>query len=186
MGWWRIAGTALLLAGGLAGCMPVQEPDFPEAPTGRLAPVKRDLRPPGDSLYLVLDLGKRRLYVRKEERGRPRQLASYSVAIGRTGYETPTGEFAVREKIIDPDFVVFDWTNPKKVIQRVPPGPDNPLGLRWIGFTSAYGWGIGFHGTPNPELLGQAVSHGCVRMRNSDVLSLYELVRVGTPVIVRQ
>lgn len=177
--------AALLLAAGTAGCMPVREDEFPEAPVGRPLAAPRDLRPPGDTLYLVLDLGRRRLYVRDKKSGRARQLASYPVAIGREGWETPTGEFAVREKIVDPDFVVFDWNNPRKVTRRIPPGPENPLGLRWIGFASAYGWGIGFHGTPNPELLGQAVSHGCVRMRNSDVLTLFDLVSVGTPVLVR-
>ena len=70
------------------------------------------------------------------------------------------------------------------MIGRIGPGPDNPLGDRWIGFTTAYGWTIGFHGTPQPELLGQAVSHGCVRMRNRDVVDLYRRVDIGTPVIV--
>jgi lipoprotein-anchoring transpeptidase ErfK/SrfK len=140
-----------------------------------------------DPVYLVLKLRERRLYVmRPDDDDRPsRRIASFPVAIGREEYATPTGRFEVREKIVDPDFLQFDWDNPSRVIRRVGPGPDNPLGLRWIGFTSAHGWGIGFHGTPQPELLGQAVSHGCVRMRNSDVVELYGRVSVGTPVIVQ-
>jgi L,D-transpeptidase ErfK/SrfK len=123
--------------------------------------------------------------MRPDDDDRPsRRIASFPVAIGREEYATPTGRFEVREKIVDPDFLQFDWDNPSRVIRRVGPGPDNPLGLRWIGFTSAHGWGIGFHGTPQPELLGQAVSHGCVRMRNRDVVDLYGRVEVGTPVIV--
>ena len=43
---------------------------------------------------------------------------------------------------------------------------------------------MGIHGTPNPELLGRAVSHGCVRMRNADVIRIYDRVKLGTPVIV--
>ena len=140
----------------------------------------------GESVYLVVKLGERRLYVMDGEDGRaPRHVESFPVAIGRREYATPTGRFEVTEMIVDPDFVQFDWEDPSRVTGRLAPGPDNPLGLRWIGFTSAHGWGIGFHGTPQPELLGKAVSHGCVRMRNSDVVKLYGRVRVGTTVIVQ-
>ena len=113
-----------------------------------------------------------------------RRVDSFPVAVGRQGYETPAGRFTVTHKVEDPDWVQFDWSDPSHVIRRVGPGPDNPLGVRWIGFTSAYGWEIGFHGTPNPELLGQAVSHGCVRMRNRDVATVYDLVDVGTAIVV--
>jgi lipoprotein-anchoring transpeptidase ErfK/SrfK len=137
-------------------------------------------------IYLLLRLGERRLHLMegddRDETGQ--RLASFPVAIGRPEYATPTGRFKVVEKIEDPDFVQFDWNDPSRVVGRVTPGPDNPLGVRWIGFTAAYGWTIGFHGTPQPELLGQAVSHGCVRMRNSDVVQLYRRVEIGTPVIV--
>jgi lipoprotein-anchoring transpeptidase ErfK/SrfK len=180
------AATALLLAC-LTGCaaMRVPDDDFPEHSGGRLARTSapRDDRPPGDTTYILLDLDHRRLYLRRD--GEVAPLESFPVAIGQKGWETPTGRFAVTEKIVDPDFLVFDWTDPSKVTGRMPPGPANPLGVRWIGFASAHGWGIGFHGTPNPELLGQAVSHGCVRLRNSDVLKLYDQVYVGTPVLVQ-
>ncbi len=62
--------------------------------------------------------------------------------------------------------------------------PANPLGERWIGFIRGDGWTIGIHGTPQPELLGRAVSKGCIRMRNDDVIRLYDRVRIGTPVVV--
>jgi lipoprotein-anchoring transpeptidase ErfK/SrfK len=65
-----------------------------------------------------------------------------------------------------------------------PPGPNNPLGVRWIGFWTDGKNTIGFHGTPNERVMGQAVSHGCVRMRNPDVVALFELVKVGTTVVV--
>jgi len=111
-------------------------------------------------------------------------IESFPVAIGRRGYETPTGLFEVTDKVEDPHYVQFDWDDPSRVIRTIPPGPDNPLGRRWIEFASGHGWQIGFHGTPHPELLGQAVSHGCVRMRNDDVVKVYDRVRVGTVVIV--
>jgi lipoprotein-anchoring transpeptidase ErfK/SrfK len=140
-----------------------------------------------DTVNVVLRLGQRRLYVVPSEHADDtrRSIVSFPVAIGRPEYATPTGRFEVEEKVEDPEFVQFDWDDPGRELGRIEPGPRNPLGVRWIGFTWAHGWRIGFHGTPQPELLGKAVSHGCVRMRNADVMDLYGRVQVGTPVIVR-
>lgn len=133
--------------------------------------------------YLLLKLGERRLYLVEDASGEGR---SFPVAIGRTGYETPIGRFRVEYKLKHPEFVQPDWDEPSTIVARIPPGdPRNPLGARWIGFATAYGWDIGFHGTPRPELLGRAVSHGCVRMSNPDVIEVYERVVVGTTVIVQ-
>lgn len=90
----------------------------------------------------------------------------------------------MNELVENPDFLRFEWTDPSPIHGRIPPEPQNPLGLRWVGFASAHGWTIGFRGTPKPGLLGQTVSHGCVRMRNSDVVRVYDLVEIGTRVIV--
>lgn len=136
--------------------------------------------------YLLLRLQERRLYMVTYDLadGAPSEIDSFPVAIGRKKYETPTGTFGVTDKVADPHYIQFDWNDPSRVIRTIPPGPDNPLGRRWIEFASGPGWQIGFHGTPHPELLGQAVSHGCVRMRNEDVVKVYDRVRVGTVVIV--
>ena len=100
-------------------------------------------------------------------------------------WETPTGNFQVEEMVEHPDFLkVDDSVVPIRVIKRIPPGPTNPLGERWIQFAHGEGRTMGFHGTPDPELLGRAVSHGCVRMRNEDVVRVYERVHLGTPVTV--
>ena len=146
-------------------------------------PIAEDPQP----VNVVLRLGQRRLYVVPSEHDDDtrRSIVSFPVAVGRTEYATPTGRFAVQEKLEHPQFVRFDWEDPGRELGRIEPGPENPLGMRWIGFTWAYGWRIGFHGTPNPELLGKAVSHGCVRMRNADVVDLYRRVEIGTPVIVK-
>ena len=53
-----------------------------------------------------------------------------------------------------------------------------------IGFAHEHGWAIGFHGTTKTQFLGQAVSHGCVRMRNEDIVKVFDQVKLGTPVIV--
>lgn len=105
-------------------------------------------------------------------------VANYDVAVGREGWNTPTGEFSVFQKQIDPY-----WEHPFTGAV-VPPGPDNPLGSRWIGFWSDGQNSIGFHGTPDESVIGDAVSHGCVRMRNEDVVALYEKVSMNTTVRV--
>lgn len=106
-------------------------------------------------------------------------VTSYPVAIGRRGWETPQGEFKVIQMQEYPA-----WQHPFNG-NVVPPGPNNPLGARWIGFWTDGNNYIGFHGTPEEELIGRAVSHGCVRMKNKDVKELYKLVSLGTPVTVK-
>lgn len=133
--------------------------------------------------YLLLSLSQRRVYLVDEAAGG--RGGGYPVAIGRKKYPTPTGRFQINEMVKDPDFVRFDFENPKaKDKGRIPPGPNNPLGLRWIGFAHEHGWAIGFHGTNKTDVLGQAVSHGCVRMRNSDIVEVFDRVKLGATVVV--
>ncbi|NEQ45795.1 MAG: L,D-transpeptidase [Leptolyngbya sp. SIOISBB] len=131
---------------------------------------------PSDSIsLLVLNLSERRLYGYQGDR----LVATYTVAVGRAEWETPTGEFTVTRLQAHPT-----WQHPFTG-ELVPPGPDNPLGARWIGFWTDGTNAIGFHGTPHEHLIGQAVSHGCVRMRDADIVELFERVRVGTRVVVQ-
>lgn len=125
--------------------------------------------------HLVIRLGERRVYAHQGDT----VLHSYPIAVGRQGWETPTGEFAIFQMLENPA-----WEHPWNGTV-IPPGPDNPLGDRWIGFWSDGTNVIGFHGTPAEELVGQAVSHGCIRMKNNDVRALFEQVTVGTPVRVQ-
>ncbi len=127
------------------------------------------------TINLVIKLSDRRVYLY-----RGNQLAtSYPIAIGKAGWETPVGSYKVMEMQRDPTWQ-HPWTG-----KLVPPGAKNPLGARWIGFWTDGKNFIGFHGTPQEKLVGQAVSHGCVRMRNQDILALYAQVDVGTPVTVK-
>ncbi len=136
-----------------------------------------------DEPFLLLRLNERRLYLMDHGAKQPPQ--GYPVAIGRPKYPTPTGHFQVNEMVRNPDFLAFDFEHPEGHDRgHVPPGPNNPLGLRWIGFASAHGWQVGFHGTAKTSVLGQAVSHGCVRMSNADVVEVFNHVKVGTVVVV--
>ncbi|BDA75614.1 ErfK/YbiS/YcfS/YnhG family protein [Calothrix sp. PCC 7716] len=106
-------------------------------------------------------------------------IKSYPIAVGRPNWETPTGNFQVLQLLQKPK-----WINPMTG-KSIPGGtPGNPLGKYWIGFwTDGRNW-VGFHGTPNPETVGTAASHGCLRMYNKDIEELFKVVSLGTPVTV--
>jgi len=131
---------------------------------------------PTEETWLKIKLTERRVYVYRNDQVK----TSFQIAIGKAGWETPTGRFKVIQMIQNPA-----WQHPWNG-KIFPPGADNPLGLRWIGFWTDGKNVIGFHGTPNERVMGQAVSHGCVRMRNRDVVALFELVQVGTTVVVER
>jgi L,D-transpeptidase ErfK/SrfK len=95
----------------------------------------------------------------------------YPVAVGSPDTPSPIGSFTIITRIKNPT-----WYGPRKVVA---PGPQNPLGPRWIGLSQK---GYGVHGTSAPKSIGKAASHGCIRMRNRDVEELFELVQTGDPV----
>lgn len=126
------------------------------------------------AVELTLSLSKRSLEVRS-----PSSIpVVYEVAVGHDDWQTPTGKFSILSKLENPA-----WQHPLTQ-EEIPPGPGNPLGTHWLGFWTDGQAQIGFHGTDQEDLIGQAVSHGCVRMRNQDIQALYSQVVVGTPVIV--
>lgn len=107
----------------------------------------------------------------------------YTVAVGAAGYDTPAGMHRVQSKQVNPTWYVPNrpWAG-SLAGQTIPPGDSrNPLKARFI----ALGGGVGFHGTADLASIGQAASHGCIRMRIPDVISLYNRVSVGTPVLIR-
>lgn len=148
----------------------IRAPELPRAETPQQIskPVQSDAR-------LVVDLSDRLVRVYRQET----LQASYPVAVGQAGWETPTGKFQILEMQTNPV-----WQHPITE-ELITTGPDNPLGARWIGFWSDGHNQIGFHGTNQEELIGQAVSHGCLRMRNSDITAMFAQVHRGTPVIVQ-
>jgi lipoprotein-anchoring transpeptidase ErfK/SrfK len=97
----------------------------------------------------------------------------YSVATG-VGNNTPVGEFHIASRFRNP--VWF-----KKGVAIGPDDPQNALGPRWLGFDRPQ---YGIHGTIYPESIGKQASHGCVRMLNSDVIELYDIIPVGTGVVI--
>jgi lipoprotein-anchoring transpeptidase ErfK/SrfK len=135
----------------------------------------KPVTPAQPQTHLVVDLSDRTVSVYRKQK----LQVSYPVAIGQAGWETPTGTFQIMQMQTNPA-----WQHPI-TDQLITSGPDNPLGVRWIGFWSDGYNQIGFHGTNQEELIGQAVSHGCVRLRNQDIAALYQQVAEGTPVVVQ-
>ena len=152
------------------------EPD-PQTAATTIQPLesKSETKEKTDS-RIVVNLGERRVQLYQGSQ----LLDSYAIAVAKPGWETPTGTFQVLDMEQNPT-----WVHPITGI-TVPPGSDNPLGVAWIGFLSNEEGEIGFHGTNQEELIGEAVSHGCLRMRNEDVKALYAHIGKGTPVIVEQ
>ncbi|HEY9643299.1 MAG TPA: L,D-transpeptidase [Coleofasciculaceae cyanobacterium] len=124
--------------------------------------------------HLVIRLSDRRVYVYNRDQVK----TSFPVAIGRAGWETPTGSYHILQMLRNPA-----WQHPFTG-EVIPPGADNPLGSRWIGFWTDGTNFIGFHGTPNAESVGRPASHGCIRMYDRDVTELFNMVKVGTRVDV--
>jgi lipoprotein-anchoring transpeptidase ErfK/SrfK len=106
----------------------------------------------------------------------------YPIAIGQQGFDTPAGLYDVQSKQVNPTWYVPDseWAG-ELAGTTVPPGPDNPLKARWMGFNGA----AGIHGTAETASLGTAASRGCIRMDIPDVIELYDRVDVGTPVYIQ-
>jgi lipoprotein-anchoring transpeptidase ErfK/SrfK len=110
-----------------------------------------------------------------------KKVRAFKVATGQNIYPTPLGRFQI----------IVKWKNPwwypptqdawAKGLKPVPPGPNNPLGTRWMGLDSP---GVGIHGTDEPTSIGYSLSHGCVRMLVPQAEWLFDHVNVGTPVYI--
>lgn len=175
---------------GAAALWAVLLPGFTGQPAAADSPASEPVVFPTPERHLVLDRRLRRLSVIEDGRERRR----FPVGVGRPGWETPVGRFEVIELAVDPT-----WEHPATG-RRIPPGPGNPLGSRWIGFhrdcRGRAGFNgkehlvvkgcvsSGFHGTPQRDSVGRAVSHGCVRLLDEHVRELFDLVELGTPVTV--
>ena len=106
---------------------------------------------------------------------------TYPIAVGQAAFPTPTGEYEINDKQVDPTWYPPDspWA---AELSSIPAGPGNPLGTRWIGTTAP---AIGLHGTYADYSVGTAASHGCMRMHIPDVEELYEQVTIGMKISIR-
>ena len=143
--------------------------------------------------YIVVDTARNHLYIKRRDHVMLDALASTGSgtildkpgdAKGQWIFDTPRGEFMVQTKLVNPVWVKPDWafveeglTIPKTTADRMEPGV---LGEYALGF----GKGYFIHGTLYPRLLGKNVTHGCIRLNDDDLKSVYRLARVGTPIMI--
>ena len=160
---------------------------IPGAGAQVLVPGRRIL-PPGPHEGVVVNLPEHRLYYYPRPKRHEKQVViTYPVSVGKMDWRTPLGATQVVSKQTLPS-----WHPPPSVLLEhpergdplpkvVPPGPDNPLG--------EYAMRLGIHpgdylihGTNNPQAVGMAVTHGCIRMYPEDIEALFKIVPVGTKV----
>jgi len=115
-----------------------------------------------------------------------KMIAAYPVTIGSAKTQSPIGEWKVRGLAKMPNFrydkQMLNQGERSKDFHLLPPGPNNPVGVMWIALNKK---GIGLHGTAEPDTIGRAASHGCVRLANWDIVRLAGLVKGGVPVSIR-
>ncbi len=166
-----------LLSGGMtAVAAPIDETVLPAETVLPIETVTipRDITADAEAVRVVLRLGDRQVFLYQGEKA----IASYPVAVGAAATPTPQGQFEVSKLVIEPVWQ-SPWTG-----EMHAPGPNSALGLRWIGFHTNELGAFGFHGTPTLDSIGKAVSNGCVRMHNEDIVALFSQVTIGTPVVI--
>ena len=145
------------------------KPLVPNPTTGALARRYRS--------YIAVSRSERRLRLFEHLK----LVKTYVIAVGRIGLETPAGLYRTDDKQVDPSWHVPHSAWAGALAGRViPPGPDDPLKARWMGFYD----GAGIHGTDDLSSLGTAASHGCIRMSIPDVIELYGIVPLHTPLFI--
>lgn len=110
-----------------------------------------------ENISIYINTDKRRLTLNYKNK-----TTTYPVAVGKKSTPTPIGTWKIIQKTVN---------------------PGGPFGVRWMRLSVPWG-GYGIHGTNNPSSIGKAVSHGCVRLYNKDVIEVYNLVPLGTPVYI--
>ena len=115
-------------------------------------------------------------------------VAHFPCSIARRVEKRPAGELHVASIAPNPNYTFDPTVFPESPEANhmgqklvLPPGPNNPVGLAWVGLDRP---GYGIHGTPLPEQVGRTESHGCFRLANWNADHLLQIVRIGTPVYV--
>jgi lipoprotein-anchoring transpeptidase ErfK/SrfK len=112
-------------------------------------------------------------------------IAAFPVTPGSDSIPTPSGNWKVKGVAKMPDFrhdeKMLKEGERGDVAHVIPPGPNNPVGVIWIALNKK---GIGIHGTDDPDTIGRAASHGCIRLANWDIAKLATMVKTGVSVTI--
>ena len=130
---------------------------------------RQKLKVPGGRFSIVVDKSQNQLLLTENDQF----VKAYTVATGKDN-STPVGTFTVVNRLLDPV-----WYTQGAVVP--PDSPENILGTRWLGISEQ---GYGIHGSIDPTTIGKQVTAGCIRMTNSDIEELFDIVPVGTEVTI--
>ena len=143
---------------------------------------KRWLLPDAPRDGLVLNIPEMRLYYFRDH---GRRVITVPVGLGREDWKTPQGNFRVRGKTVNPTWIIPESIRKERIAEdgkseySIPGGsPDNPLGRYRLELTLP---SYGIHGSNKEWGVGMLVSHGCLRMYNEDIATLFPMIEVGTP-----
>lgn len=144
--------------------------------------VGRAIPPASKPTALRIDKSERTLYLMGEG---GQVLGAFPVSIGSSQDPLPEGMLQITSEVKNPDFsydpkLLRNAKTDQKV--KLPPGPNSPVGLMWMGLTKEH-WGI--HGTAEPSQMARVETNGCVRLTNWDVLRLAEVIEKGMSVEVQ-
>jgi lipoprotein-anchoring transpeptidase ErfK/SrfK len=140
-------------------------------------------RPPGKAASVVLMKGER---VLRALDAKGRVIAQFPISVGGRRDEIAVGTLKITNEVTQPDFqydpALLSDTHPKHTKVRIAPGPNNPVGVLWMGLSKPHN---GIHGTPQPSTVGRHETHGCIHLTNWDALKFSAIASAGLDVDVR-
>ena len=114
-------------------------------------------------------------------------LAQFPASTGSEHDPLPIGDWKVQGVAKDPTFHynpdLFWDADPEHAKAKIPPGPNNPVGVVWVDLSKEH---YGIHGTPEPSKIGKTESHGCIRLTNWSIAEVAEAVAPGTPAVLQE
>jgi lipoprotein-anchoring transpeptidase ErfK/SrfK len=139
-------------------------------------------RPQAKVVTLALSKGERLLQAKDRD---GKVLAQFPISVGKGRNELPSGQLKIVSELRDPVFhydpALIRESKRSHTKATIPPGPNNPVGVVWLGLSKAH---YGIHGTPSPEKIGREETNGCIHLTNWDAQKLAALVAPGTAVQV--
>lgn len=114
-------------------------------------------------------------------------IAQFPISVGTVRDEIPLGALRITNEVTNPDFqydpAKLADKNPAHTRVRIAPGPNNPVGVLWMGLSKPH---YGIHGTPSPERVGHSETNGCIHLTNWDALKLSAIASAGLVLQVRK
>lgn len=156
------------------------DPKLPEAWRATLASLNVDANQP-QGARIVVDKSEEVLKVYDKQ---DRLVGQFMATMGSEHDPLPLGKWTIKGPAYNPPFhynaALFWDADDKNEKAKLPPGPNGPVGVVWLDLSKPH---YGIHGTPNPETIGRAESHGCIRLTNWDAARLALMVEAGTPAV---